>query len=117
MKLSFPLKKIFGQLAFIGGIAGILNGLYFFFGILQWGMREQWHFTYVSGWGFRFLFHLELTVLALLLTAPFLALEKRESIPPLYFPSRKLILSLVGIQLLIFFLAVATETLLQRLLP
>lgn len=59
------MKNLFNAAALIGASIGLIACVSYFNGLLQWGLRNHWHFMYVGGFGSRFLYHFELMIASL----------------------------------------------------
>ena len=59
------MKNFFNFAALAGASIALFASLAYLHGLLDWGMRNHWHFMYVGGWGARFLHYLQIMILAL----------------------------------------------------
>jgi hypothetical protein len=101
------MRKVFNGVALFGGAFSIAVSLDYLNGLLQWGLHTQWHFMYVGGWGSRFLYHLELIIVASLLWLPS-RLSK---------PKPRMVTALLILGFILFIAAAVTETVLSRSYP
>ncbi|GAB3435807.1 hypothetical protein NX773_05830 [Massilia solisilvae] len=116
MKRAAALSNLLQALALIGSVVIAFNGLAYSYRLVKWGFDEHWHFTYVSGWGFPFLAHLEYIIPALLLIAPYWLFVRARALAR-YKASRTLINAFVAAGLLLFALASVLESWLAKSFP
>ena len=116
MSLKSLLVQLIYYIALLGAVAVACNDLYYFYDLATWGFVHKWHFASVSGWGFRFLFHLQINILMWLIMAPFLGTLIAGATTP-FSPSKKLIYSTFWFGMLFFVLVIVVETLLPKVFP
>jgi hypothetical protein len=94
----------------------MLNLLWQIYDIFAWGVVSDWHFKDSLGWGFGWLTHVELHVVALLLIAPFVMFV--GSGVPLYLTlNRRLVTVVTLVGLILFILLSILQTQLEKSLP
>lgn len=104
------------MLALLGCALILLNVLWQLWNIATWGVRHDWHFRYVSGWGFAWVGHIMLHILALTLISPYwLFVRGRAAQPSLL--GRPLVNSLVLIGLTAFVFVSMLERYLANFVP
>jgi Na+-transporting NADH:ubiquinone oxidoreductase subunit NqrE len=106
------LSRVLYASAGLGCVLLVLNVLRQAYGIVDWGVTNDWHFTNLLGWGFGWLFTLELHILALLLVTPYWLFAGSE-VPG----RRRFVNGTVMIGLLLFALLSFVETQLQTSFP
>lgn len=109
MKSLAILSKALATIALLGCAIIVLNVFWQMSEILAWGIRHEWHFRNMLGWGFGWLVHVELHILALLLIAPYWVFVRDSSgLSPLFHSRLINSLVLIGLVLFVFFTVFAT---------
>jgi hypothetical protein len=103
-------------IAILAGASIVWNGTSYTYDVFEWGVRNDWHFMWVRGWGFRFVWHLDCLIAALLLATPFwIAVRKNRSTRNL--ASRGLVNRLFVVGVLMFIAGLFLESWLVTAYP